>query len=342
MIKTAVVILNWNGKHFLEKFLPSVIEHSSLPGVEIAVADNGSTDDSVEFLKAQYPKIRLLTFDRNFGFAEGYNRALKQIESEYYVLLNSDVQVTGRWIEPIIQLMDSDKKIAATMPKIKDLNNRNRFEYAGASGGFIDRYGFVFCRGRIFNIIEEDNRQYDDTREVFWASGAALFVRADAFHQAGGLDKKFFAHMEEIDLCWRLKNRGFRIYSSGESEVYHVGGGALPMNHPEKTYLNFRNNLYLLYKNLPARHFKRTMLSRILLDLVASAKFLFSLEFKNFLSVIRAHLSFFISFRRLKQDRKENLEKASTFQHPEIYPHSIVYDFFIRNKKKFIDLSWSV
>jgi len=341
MIRISVIILNWNGKHFLEKFLPSVVKHSSLPDVEIVVADNGSTDDSVEFLENQYPKITLLKFDRNFGFAEGYNRALQQIESEYYVLLNSDVEVTGTWIQPIIQLMDSDKKIAACMPKIRDFNNRKSFEYAGASGGFIDRYGYTFCRGRIFNIIEEDNKQYDDTREVFWASGASLFIRADAFHQAGGLDGKFFAHMEEIDLCWRLKNRGFRISSSGQSLVYHVGGGALPMNHPRKTYLNFRNNLYLLYKNLPAQHFKRTMLSRLLLDIIAAVKFLFSLEFSNFLSVFRAHISFFSSLPRLKTDRQENLKKAVTFQHPEIYPHSIVIDFFIRSKKRFSDLSWS-
>jgi len=341
MIKTSVVILNWNGKHFLEKFLPSVVKHSSLPDVEIVVADNGSTDDSVEFLENQYPKIRLLRFDRNFGFAEGYNRALHQIESEYYVLLNSDVEVTGEWIQPIIQLMDSDKKIAACMPKIKDFNKRDYFEYAGASGGFIDRHGYTFCRGRIFNIIEEDQGQYNDPQEVFWASGASLFIRSDTFHQADGLDTKFFAHMEEIDLCWRLKNRGFRIFSSGQSEVYHVGGGALPMNHPRKTYLNFRNNLYLLYKNLPVQHFKSTMLSRLFLDMLAAVKFLFSFEFSNALSVFRAHLSFFRSLPRLKPDRQENLNKAITFHHPEIYPHSVVFDFFIRNKKIFSDLTWS-
>lgn len=341
MIRTSVVILNWNGRHFLEKFLPSVVKHSSLPGVEIVVADNGSTDDSIAFLEKQFPEIRLVKFNQNFGFAEGYNKALSQIESEYYVLLNSDVEVTGSWIQPVIQLMNSDKKIAACMPKIKDFNNRDRFEYAGAAGGFIDRYGFTFCRGRIFNVVEEDHGQYKDPQEVFWASGAALFIRSGLFHMAGGLDGKFFAHMEEIDLCWRLKNRGFRIFSTGHSQVFHVGGGALPMNHPRKTYLNFRNNLYLLYKNLPSRHLKRSILNRLLLDMIAAAKFLFSLEFSNFLSVFRAHFSFFRTVHRLKRDRKENLDKAVIFHHPEIYPRSIVFDFFIRNKKKFSTLSWS-
>lgn len=340
MIKTSVVILNWNGKHFLEKFLPSVVMHSSIPDVQIVVADNGSTDDSIHFIENRYPEIKLLTFNRNFGFAEGYNKALQQIESEYYILLNSDVEVTDSWIQPIIELLDSDRKIAACMPKIKDSNNKNYFEYAGAAGGYLDKYGYTFCRGRIFNVLEEDRGQYNDLKEVFWATGASLFIRAKEFHHSGGFDGKFFAHMEEIDLCWRLKNRGHRVLSSGQSEVYHVGGGALPMNHPKKTYLNFRNNLYLLYKNLPAHHFWRIMTIRFILDGIAAIKFIISLEFSNFFSVIKAHLSFYRSIPLLKPDRSKNLKEAVNFYHPEIYPRSVVFDFFFRNKKRFSDLSW--
>jgi len=341
MIKTSVVILNWNGKHFLEKFLPSVVRYSAIPGVQIVVADNGSTDDSIPFIENKYPEIKLLAFDRNYGYAEGYNKALQQIESEYYILLNSDVEVTNSWIDPIIELMDSDKKIAACMPKIMDYNNRNSFEYAGASGGYIDKFGYAFCRGRIFNVIEEDQGVYDDQKEIFWATGASLFIRSKEFHLVGGFDARFFAHMEEIDLCWRLKNREYKVFYSGKSKVYHVGGGALPMNHPKKTYLNFRNNLYLLYKNLPPKNFGRIIMIRFLLDGVAMLKFLVSFEFSNFLSVIKAHLSFCQSLKVLKSDRSKNLKEAVVFNHPEIYSRSLVWDFFFRNKKRFTDLLWT-
>jgi len=340
MSRISVVILNWNGRNFLEKFLPSVVQYSSIPGVEVVVADNGSTDDSINLLETQFPNVRVIKFSENHGFAEGYNKALQQTESEYYILLNSDIEVTESWIEPIIELLDSDDSIVACMPKIKDYNNRTSLEYAGAAGGFIDKYGFAFCRGRIFNVLEEDNGQYDDAKEVFWATGACLFIRAKEFHSSGGFDGKFFAHMEEIDLCWRLKNRGHRIFYSDKSVVYHVGGGALPMNHPRKTYLNFRNNLFLLYKNLPQKDFRKIMISRFILDTVAAVKFLVSFEFSNFLSVCKAHISFFNTYSTFKSARLKNLQESTKSDHPEIYPKSIVYNFFFRNKKRFSELTW--
>jgi GT2 family glycosyltransferase len=318
-----------------------VVKYSALPGVEVVVADNGSTDDSISLLENKFPEVKLIRFRENYGFAGGYNRALKQLDSEYYVILNSDVEVTPSWLEPVIDLLDSDREIVACMPTIKDYNHKDHFEYAGASGGFIDKYGFVFCRGRLFNVLEPDAGQYKDTREVFWATGACLFIRSNVFHQAGGFDERFFAHMEEIDLCWRLKNRGFKIFHTGKSEVYHVGGGALPMDHPRKTYLNFRNNLFLLYKNLPDNKFWKIMISRFFLDGIATIKFLASFEFNNFFSVFRAHLSFYSSIRRFRPDRLSNLGAGIRSDHPEIYPRSIVFDFFFRKKKRFSDLDWN-
>ena len=246
MTKTAVVILNWNGKKFLEQFLPYVIKHSS-SDAEVIVADNASNDDSVEFLKNNYPEIQIINNNENGGFSKGYNEALSKIDAEYYVLLNSDIEVTENWIKPIIDLMDSDKSIAVCQPKLRSYHQKEMFEYAGAAGGFIDKYGYPFCRGRIFNSIEVDNGQYDDTCEVFWATGAAMFVRAELYHKFGGLDNDFFAHMEEIDFCWRLKNEGYKIMYCADSVVYHVGGGTLPKNSSRKTFLNFRNNFNLLY-----------------------------------------------------------------------------------------------
>ncbi|MDR1129512.1 MAG: glycosyltransferase family 2 protein, partial [Prevotellaceae bacterium] len=249
--KTAIVILNWNGKHFLEKFLGKVfdsISDSDMQNTKIIVADNASTDDSVEWVNAACPRAELILLDKNYGFADGYNKALKQVDAEYYVLLNSDIEVTDGWLSPLTEYMDSNPTVAACAPKLRAFNNPEFFEYAGAGGGFIDKYGYIFCRGRILDSIEKDNGQYDNVMHVFWATGAALMVRAALFHRAGGLDGEFFAHMEEIDLCWRLQLMGYKISNVPESVVYHVGGGALPNNSPRKLYLNYRNNLMMMAK----------------------------------------------------------------------------------------------
>ncbi len=251
MKQAAVVILNWNGKKFLEEFLPSVIKYSS-DAADIIVADNASEDDSVDFLKKNFPQVKIILNEQNYGFAEGYNKALSKVEAKYYILLNSDIEVSKDWIEPVISCMEKDEKIGACQPKIRSLHEPEMFEYAGASGGFIDKLGYPFCRGRLFHTLEKDNGQYDDKKEVFWATGACLFVRSDLYNKLGGLDSDFFAHMEEIDYCWRLKNYGYKVYVCPESIVYHVGGGTLPKAPYCKTYLNFRNNLTLLYKNLPS------------------------------------------------------------------------------------------
>ncbi|MCB0509691.1 MAG: glycosyltransferase family 2 protein, partial [Bacteroidetes bacterium] len=249
MKRVAIVILNWNGKHWLEKFLASVLTYSDPSFCDVIVADNASTDNSLEFLKENFPDVQTIVFEKNHGFTGGYNRALKSLEHEYFVLLNSDIEVSKNWIEPIIRLMDGDKLIAACQPKILDYNKRDYFEYAGASGGYIDFLGYPFCRGRIFDALEKDEGQYDDAKRVFWASGACLFVRSEVYKKLGGLDEYFFAHMEEIDLCWRMQNEGYHVWVEPLSKVYHVGGGTLQSDSPKKTYLNFRNNLFLILKN---------------------------------------------------------------------------------------------
>ena len=340
MIKTAVVILNWNGKELLEQYLPGVLQYSTNPEVRVYVADNGSTDDSVDYIKKHHTEAEIISLDTNYGFAEGYNKALAQVKASYYVLLNSDVEVTPGWLNPLISLMDKNTSIAACMPKIMDFNQREKFEYAGAAGGFIDKFGYPFCRGRILNEIETDTGQYDDTREIFWATGACMVVRACLYHKAGGLDKDFFAHMEEIDLCWRLKNMGYNIYYSADSVVYHLGGGTLHKTHPRKTYLNFRNNLYLLYKNLPPNQWFFTISRRLFLDFIAAIKFLFSLEPGNFISVFRAHFAFLINFRKFVLKRKQNLQKFTDFYHAQMYKKCIVFDFFLRKKKIFRELQF--
>jgi len=340
MFRVAVVILNWNGKSLLKEFLPSVIRHTNLTDTKVFVADNGSTDDSIDYLKKDFPDTEIIALDKNYGFAEGYNRALAQIDAQYFVLLNSDIEVTEGWIEPIIELMDRDKSIAAFMPKIMSYNNRQEFEYAGAAGGFIDRFGFPFCRGRIFNVFEKDEGQYDTVSEIFWATGACMFIRADLFNCTGGLDKHFFAHMEEIDLCWRLKNMGYRIMYHPGVKVYHLGGGTLKKINPHKTYLNFRNNLFLLYKNLPPYYFYRTFIGRFILDWIAAVKFLAGLEFKNSLAVCRAHISFISMVHSFRPKRKTHLPEYIKYDHPEVYLKSIVVDFFLRGKKYFRDLEF--
>ncbi len=328
--KVAIVILNWNGKQFLEKFLPFLIKYNP-PDSELVIADNASTDDSISFLKQFYPSLRIIKNDNNGGYAKGYNDALTQVEAEYYVLLNSDIEVTENWIDPVVQLMDSDKNIAACQPKIISYKDRDEFEYAGAAGGFIDKYGYPFCRGRIFQSLEKDEKQYDDATDIFWATGACMFVRASVFHQLGGFDADFFAHMEEIDFCWRLKNLGFRIMYCPGSLIYHIGGGTLPKKNPRKTYLNFRNNFFLLYKNLPANRILPVFFVRLFLDGIAGFKFLVEGHFRDSFAVIRAHFSFYASIGKLKKKRKNCCQAKVT----GIYQRSIVFGHYLSKIKSF-------
>jgi len=311
-IKTAVVILNWNGKDWLKKFLPTVLRYST--DATIFVADNGSTDDSKSFLTQEFPTVKVIKNKENLGFAGGYNKVLSQINAEYYVLLNSDVEVTEGWISPIIKLMDSDKNIAACQPKLLDYNNKGKFEYSGASGGFIDNLGYPFCRGRVFDSLEEDKGQYNDAIEIFWATGACLFIRESHFWEAGGLDEDFFAHQEEIDLCWRLKNKGYKIMVVPKSVVYHVGGGTLSVGSPFKTHLNLRNNLFMLFKNLPIAFLFIVIPIRLLLDGVAALTFFLNKPkgIHHLFAVIKAHFVFYFTIpkliiKRQKISQKNNL-----------------------------------
>ena len=333
MIKVAIVLLNYNGKKYLEEFLPDVIKYSNHH--EVIIVDNHSSDGSVTFLQKEYPNIRLVVLEENKGFSGGYNSALQQIEAEYYVLLNTDVKVTPNWIDPIITLMDRNDDIAACQPKILSYYEPEKFEYAGAAGGFIDYLGFPFCRGRIFATIEEDHHQYDDIADVFWASGACLFIRSSLFHFAGGFDDDFFAHMEEIDLCWRLKNAGFRICYNSGSVVYHIGGGTLPVTHPHKTYLNFRNNITMLYKNSTTFQFISKYPLRFGLDLLAAFKFLLSQSSANFIAVIKGHYHF---WKRLKVNkRKKNATKSAVneFNFKEVLSSSIVFEYYLKRNRTF-------
>jgi len=331
--RVAVVILNYNGVKFLRKFLPEVIKFSS-KDADIYVADNCSTDGSVEVLQEEFQDVKLIVNEFNGGFASGYNQSLKQIDADYYILLNSDIEVTENWIPPVIELMDSDTSIGACQPKIKSYNNKSEFEYAGASGGFIDKYGFPFCRGRIFQSLEEDNGQYDEPIEIFWATGACMFVRADLFHSMGGFDDDFFAHMEEIDFCWRSKSLGNKIMVCPNSTVYHVGGGTLPVGSAWKTYLNFRNNFVLLYKNLPSNKLYRVLVVKLFLDGVAGLKFLFQGGFNDLIAVIKAHLYFYRNFKKIDRKRKNTVRKEVSM----IYNRNIVVMHYILRKKKFSDL----
>jgi len=340
MLKTAVVILNWNGKKFLEKFLPVLIENTKDPDTEIIIADNNSKDTSIDFLNNHYPAIRKIRFDHNYGFTGGYNRALKQIEAKYFVLLNSDIEVTSGWLTPLIELLESDDKIAACQPKIKAYHQKNQFEYAGAAGGFIDKYGYPFCRGRILDSTEKDDHQYDAQIDIFWASGACLVVRADLYHELGGLDDDFFAHMEEIDFCWQLKNLGYRIVCNPESTVYHVGGGTLPNDSPFKLYLNFRNNLFLLYKNIPSGSLISTLFARMILDGISAFVFLAKFSFAKFWSVLKAHINFYQSLKKLRIKRKKLLHNKVANQHAEIYSGSILVAYFLKKTRSFSGLKF--
>lgn len=338
MKKVAVVILNWNGIHFLQKFLPSVVA-SNYSNLDIYVADNASTDESVAFVRANFPSLKIIQNTENHGFAEGYNQALKQVEADYYVLLNSDVEVTPNWIQPIIDLMESDPTIAACQPKLLAFHQKNQFEYAGAAGGLMDRFGYAFCRGRFFEHCEEDMGQYNEVSEVFWASGAAMFVRAELYHQIGGLDADFFAHQEEIDLCWRMKRAGYRIFYHPDSAVFHVGGGTLPQGNPRKLYLNFRNNLVMMYKNLTTLQLFTIFPIRIALDWVAALKFLVSGAFGDFKAVLKAHFDFFRHLLKWQRKRRETQKRVSQTQidakpnQAGHYKGSIVVDYFLKGKR---------
>ncbi|HTA62586.1 MAG TPA: glycosyltransferase family 2 protein [Bacteroidia bacterium] len=336
-LNVAVVILNYNGKKLLQKFLPPVIQHS-LQAV-IYVADNASTDDSISFLKTEFPAVKLIELKENYGFAKGYNEALKHVDADYFVLLNSDVEVTPNWIEPIITLMVDDKTIAAAQPKVLAYNTKDEFEYAGACGGFIDKYGYPFCRGRIFNTLEKDNHQYNEPIEVFWATGACMFIRADVFNNLKGFDDFYFAHMEEIDLCWRIKNTQHKIMAVPTSVVYHLGGGTLNKLSPRKTFLNFRNSLISLTKNNTSGSLILKIITRLVLDGVAGTKFLLEVKPAHTWAIIRAHFSFYASLKNTLRLRKEI--KSTVNYKPsknQIYQSSIVFDYFLKKKARFSDL----
>ncbi len=335
MIKTAIVILNWNGIDYLRKFLPSVIRYSVDYETVVYIADNGSTDGSIEYLSSDFSNVKVLDLGSNHGFAGGYNIALDQIDAKYYVLLNSDIEVTEGWLHPLVQFMDTNNDVASCQPKIKSFSNRDSFEHAGAAGCFIDKYGYPFCRGRIFYHIEKDFGQYDTQTDIFWSSGACMIVRSEAWKKSGGFDPLFFAHMEEIDLCWRFSKLGYRVSYIPESVIYHVGGGSLPYTSPFKTYLNFRNSLYLLYKNLPAGNLHKLMFIRMLMDGIAAIMFLIKGDTKNFSSVWNSHIDFYRNKKELRKKRKAVLEIGTKDTTERVLNKSIVFEFYLRGRRTF-------
>lgn len=326
-MKIAVVILNWNGEKLLEQFLPSIVQYS--PQADIYVADNASTDDSVSYLKAFFPTVKIIQNDSNLGFAEGYNEALKEVDAEIYALVNSDIEVTENWLKPIIETFENEPKTAIIQPKLLDFKRKEYFEYAGAAGGFLDKYGYPYCRGRVFETLEKDNGQYDDNCEIFWASGACFFIRSSVYKELEGFDANFFAHQEEIDLCWRAFNKGYMIKYNSQSVVYHVGGATLQQGNPKKTFLNFRNSLLMLLKNLPKKQLISVIFIRLLLDGVAGVQFLFQGKFKHLFAILKAHFSFYsvvaVYYR-----------KRDLFQSKKYYnTKSIVYQYFVNAGKVF-------
>lgn len=333
--KVSIVILNWNGQAYLQRFLPSVLA-TRYGNCEIIVADNGSTDNSISWLREQHPGVRVIIMPQNGGFAKGYNDALKQVAADYYVLLNSDVEVQPGWIAPVIDLMEADKLIGACQPKILMEGRRNMFEYAGAAGGWIDFLGYPFARGRVFDVCEEDKGQYDDTAAVFWASGAALFVRAGVYHACGGLDEYFFAHMEEIDLCWRMQLAGYKIMVCPASVVYHVGGGTLPKGNERKVFLNFRNNLVMLCKNLPRQQLLWKLPLRLLLDAITAWKGLLAGEGAYFIAILKAHAGF-VKWLFIKQGAGWMPASRSGRLNGWLNK-SIVWAYFVRGKRKFSEI----
>ncbi len=327
MKKIAVVILNWNGAKLLEQFLPSVVAYSD--EAKIYVADNASTDNSLEIIRSKFPQITIIKNDSNYGFAKGYNVTLQQVEEDYYALVNSDIEVTPNWLSPILSIFDNEPNIGIIQPKILDIKNKAYFEYAGAAGGYIDQFGYPFCRGRIFDTIEKDQGQYNDDIEIFWASGACLFIRKDVYRALNGFDDDFFAHQEEIDLCWRAFNLGFKAKYTSKSVVYHVGGATLNEGHPRKTFLNFRNSLLMLTKNLPERKLFFLLFIRLCLDGLAGIQFILKGKFKHCWAIIKAHFAFYSLINKTLKKRTGN--KADNYYHCK----SIVYQYFVKNGKVF-------
>ncbi|MGN1375406.1 MAG: glycosyltransferase family 2 protein [Prevotella sp.] len=341
-MKTAIVILNWNGEKMLRRFLPDVLKHSAYADTAVYVADNASTDNSLDMLAREFPEVKTIVLDTNWGFAEGYNRALSQIDAEYYVLLNSDVEVTAGWLLPLVGFMDAHSDVAACQPKLLSESARDTFEYAGACGGFIDKYGYPFCRGRMFDTVEKDRGQYDGVSEVMWATGACMMVRADDYKRVGGMDKCFFAHCEEIDLCWRLRISGRKIYCVPQSKVYHVGGGTLPKNNPMKTYLNFRNNLTMLYKNLPENRLKKVMRARLLLDALAALQALLSGRIGDFKAIIKGRMDYNRRKPQYAGIRQQIQALRSDNGADDTCDISILWYYYIKGKRLFSMLSGSV
>ncbi|WP_378188273.1 glycosyltransferase family 2 protein [Aquimarina sp. W85] len=330
-LTTAVVILNWNGVQLLEQFLPSVCKYS--PQASIYIADNASTDSSIIFIQEHYPEVIIIKNTQNGGYAKGYNDALQHIDADIYCLLNSDVEVTNNWLQPILEKFESDRYIAAVQPKILDYKNKSYFEYAGAAGGFIDQFGYPYCRGRIFDTIEKDTGQYDDSIEIFWASGACFFVRKQVFEEVGKLDEAFFAHQEEIDLCWRIRNYGYKIMYEGKSHVYHLGGATLHSMNPKKTYLNFRNSLFNLVKNCSSYSVVIVVFVRMLLDGLAAIQFITSGKISHAFAILRAHISFYKNFNTFRKKRKKLPSQKKYFR-----ISSVVWQYFISKRKYYNQL----
>jgi GT2 family glycosyltransferase len=331
-LKTAIVILNWNGQKLLEQFLPSVVNFS-LDEATIYIADNASTDDSVSYVKTHFPSVKIIKNSQNGGYSKGYNDALKAIDADIYCLLNSDVEVTENWLKPITEAFRNDINTAIIQPKLLDFKEKTKFEYAGAGGGFIDVFGYPYCRGRIFNYLETDHGQFDDETEIFWASGACLFIRSKVYHEMGGLDEDYFAHQEEIDLCWRTQNLGYKVKYVGSSSVYHVGGATLKETNPHKTFLNFRNSLLNVVKNVPKERFLFVIFSRLLLDGIAGLKFIIELRPIHTLAIIKAHISLYKNSIKFLKKRKKLQKKSTYFKHT-----SIVSQYFIFHRIKFKNL----
>jgi len=331
-LKPAIVILNWNGQKLLEQFLPSVVNFS-LDEATIYIADNASTDDSVSYVKTHFPSVKIIKNSQNGGYSKGYNDALKAIDADIYCLLNSDVEVTENWLKPITEAFRNDINTAIIQPKLLDFKEKTKFEYAGAGGGFIDVFGYPYCRGRIFNYLETDHGQFDDETEIFWASGACLFIRSKVYHEVGGLDEDYFAHQEEIDLCWRTQNLGYKVKYVGSSSVYHVGGATLKETNPHKTFLNFRNSLLNVVKNVPKERFLFVIFSRLLLDGIAGLKFIIELRPIHTLAIIKAHISLYKNSIKFLKKRKKLQKKSTYFKHT-----SIVSQYFIFHRIKFKNL----
>lgn len=336
MARVAILILNFNGEEHLQRFLPSIISNSQ--NCDIIVGDNGSTDNSIHLLKTSFQGVQVIKLDKNYGYAEGYNQLIKQVSNELIALVNSDIEVTNNWTDALVSILDSNEKIAAVQPKILSYNLRHQFEYAGAGGGYIDQYGYPFCRGRIFTSIEEDFGQYNDTREVFWASGACFMVKKSVFEELGGFDSDFFAHMEEIDLNWRMHNRGYKVMYCGNSTVYHLGGGTLSYDNPHKTYLNFRNSWSMLIKNLPKKNRGTILFVRWWFDFASIIFYVLRFQVTNSLAVIRAHFYIMLNINKILIKAKDSLHDAELDHSIAPKKFSLVWQYFIKKKKRFSDL----